>query len=76
MMRLRQTFQLEGIQVPFVGIGTIARRVGLSREVVRYHLQRGHAPEPSRRSPSGARLFSPAEADAVVEALEERGARQ
>ena len=52
-----------------VGIGQIARELGISREAVRHHLVRGHAPEPKLRGPSGARLFSDSEARAVIESI-------
>ena len=35
------------------GLGTIARRVGLSREGVRRHLLAGNVPEPALRGQKG-----------------------
>ncbi len=52
-----------------IGLGEIARRMGLTPQTVRYHFQVGHIPEPQRRGPSGARLFTEEEAQALCAAL-------
>lgn len=59
----------------FVGIGAIARRLGISTAAVRYALLNERVPDGSIRGPSGVRLFDDDTADAVVRAYENR-ARQ